>query len=579
MIEDANTVPRGSVLQADVCVVGAGPAGIALALALEGQGLRVLLLEAGRRPRDRRAQALYEGDLANAHHSPPHRYRLRGLGGSSAIWGGRCMPFDPIDFEARPWVPHSGWPLSFEDLLPHYEAANALAEAGRHAYEAHEALPGAQPLVAGFASEIVRTSSLERFSCPTDFGRRYANRLRASRDIHVLQGAICTAVRLDPRIGTGPGPHAPAVQRVEELALATLEGNRLQVQARAAVLAAGGLENARLLLCSSDVVPQGVGNRHDVVGRYYMCHLAGNLGTLSLHGSPSAVRHGYEMAPEGVYCRRRLSIAPAHQRAHGLLNAVARLHFPRIADPAHGSGVLSGLFLARRFIRYEYGRRLHDGGMPSPGQLARHTVNVLRDGAAIAAFLGHWLARRTLASRKFPSVILANRTNCFSLEVQGEQQPHPASRVTLSHRADALGMRCLQVDWRYRPQDIDSVARTLALMAAEFERSGTGHLHVDRYALEEDLLRYGAYGGHHIGTTRMGRDPRTSVVDADARVHDVDNLYIAGSSVFPTSSQANPTLTLLALALRLAGHLATRLGTRPRLPSLPAPGLMQETTP
>ncbi len=553
MIDDANSVPRHTVLQADVCVVGAGPAGIALALTLGERGLQVLLLEAGRHSRDTAAQALYTGELANDLHSPPHRYRRRGLGGSSTIWGGRCMPMDPIDFEARPWVPYSGWPLAYETLQPYYAAANALAEAGRYAYDAREALPGAAPLVRGWHSDIVNTEGLERFSCPTDFGRRYERRLRTSRVIRVLRGAVCTGIRLQDDAPTDrPVP-------VRALEIKTLDGNRLQVCARAAVLAAGGLETARLLLCSNDVHPRGVGNRHDVVGRYYMCHLAGNLGTLTLQGPTDAVRHGYEVAPEGVYCRRRLTLSPACQRREHLLNAVARLHFPRITDPTHRSGVLSGLFLARRFIGYEYGRRLHDGRPLSMPLLVRHTMNVVRDAGHTATFLGHWLTRRTLAHRKFPSVILANTTNRFSLEVQAEQLPHPDSRVTLAEGCDALGLRRLRIDWRYQREDIASVRRTLDLMASDIARSGIGHLQVDPATLEEDLLRYGAYGGHHLGTARMGLDPRTSVVDAQARVHDVDNLYIAGSAVFPTSGQANPTLTLLALSLRLADHLAQRL--------------------
>ncbi len=564
MIEDAQALPAHSVLRSEVCVIGAGPAGIALALALGEQGIQVLLLEAGRDAPDAAAQVLYEGDLANAHHSPPHRYRLRGLGGSSVLWGGRCMPLDPIDFEARPWVPHSGWPLDDEDLMPHYRAANALAEAGRYAYEADEALPGAPPMVRGWRSDIVTTSGLERFSCPTDFGRRYARRLRLAPAIRVLRGAVCTALRLEARPPAQVGLHT-----VRTLDVRTLAGKPLRVRARIVVLAAGGLETARLLLCSDDVLPQGVGNMHDVVGRYYMCHLAGNLGTLDLKGPVADVRHGYERAPEGVYCRRRLAIRAAHQRREGLLNAVARLHFPRIADPAHRSGVLSGLFLARRFIGYEYARRLHDGQKPTPALLARHALNVVRDAPDTLAFLGHWLTRRTLAVRKFPSVILSNRTNRFSLEVQAEQEPHPDSRVTLADGVDALGMRRLRIDWRYRPQDIASVGRTLAWMATEFARNGTGQLRVDPDTLEEDLLRYGAYGGHHIGTARMGRDPRTSVVDPDARVHEVSNLYIAGSAVFPTSSQANPTLTILALSLRLADHLTRRLRPEERADPIP----------
>ncbi len=559
----ADEVPRGTVLRADVCVVGAGPAGIALALALSGRGLSVLLLEAGRRPQDPLAQALYEGELANPLHSPPHRYRMRGLGGSSTRWGGRCMPFDPIDFERRDWVVAPGWPIAYDELRPHYVAANALAEAGRFAYDAREAFPALPPLVTGFNSDIVRTTGLERFSCPTDFGRRYARRLQLATDVQVLEGAVCTAIRLQ----------ADGLA-VDWLDIATLAGNRLRARARAVVLAAGGLETARLMLCSNDVVPQGVGNRHDVVGRYYMCHLAGNVGTLEIHGTPADVRHGYEVDADGVYCRRRLSIAHSHQRHEGLLNAVARLHFPRITDPSHGSGVLSGLFLARRFISYEYGRRLQDPQAGSLAAQARHLRNLVCDGADTAAFLGHWIARRTLAQRKFPSVILRNRTNRFSLELHGEQVPHPASRVSLGDTVDALGLRRLRVDWRHQPQDIDSLARTLDWIAAEFARTGAGRLRFRRETLEEDLLRHGAYGGHHIGTARMGLDPRTSVVDAQCRVHSVRNLFVAGSAVFPTASQANPTLTLVALSLRLAQHLASRLLPRqaPATPVVPLDG-------
>jgi choline dehydrogenase-like flavoprotein len=320
------------------------------------------------------------------------------------------------------------------------------------------------------------------------------------------------------------------------------------------------------------------------VGRYYMCHIAGNVGTLTLKGGTQNVRHGYEITPDGIYCRRRLAVAPAEQQRRGLANAVARLHFPRITDPRHRNGVLSGLFLARGLISYEYGKRLNDGPPATPALYARHLLNVIADPIDTSAFLAHWVMRRTLATRKFPSVILRNRTNRFSLEMHGEQTPHPDSRVTLAQKMDALGMPQLRVDWRYSQGDIESVRRTLELMAQEFERSGAGRLEIDGGTLEEDLLRFGAYGGHHIGTARMGTDVRTSVVDADCKVHSVNNLYVAGSAVFPTSSQANPTLTLIALSLRLARHLVQRLAPRPvahvdAKPAQPAPVRLQAVRP
>ena len=309
MIEDGSHWPAGTTLRADLCVVGAGPAGIALALTAAARGRQVLLLEAGRAPLDPFAQSLYEGKCADgdgAPHAPPHRFRMRGLGGSSIRWGGRCMPLDPIDFEPRAWVAHGGWPIGPEDLAPYYAAASEWAEAGHRGapdYDGPTALPHAPPLIAGFTSEVLLTRSLERFSCPTDFGRRYRRRMQVEDNLRVVTGLACTGIRL-----------TPGGRRVASLALATPQGRRLSLRAEEVVLATGGLETARLLLASDDVAPRGVGNRHDVVGRFYMCHLAANLGELQLAGEPGDVRHGYEVSADGVYCRRRLTVAPAHQR-------------------------------------------------------------------------------------------------------------------------------------------------------------------------------------------------------------------------------------------------------------------------
>ncbi|CAN5404229.1 GMC family oxidoreductase [soil metagenome] len=553
MITDAKSISNATCLQADVCVIGGGPAGIALTLDLSARGFSVVLLESGYMGEDPKTQSLYEGEVANEQlHSPPDKYRQRRLGGSTAIWGGRCMPFDPIDFETRSYVSYSGWPLSYDDLLPYYPRANALSEAGRFSYKAEDALGvQASPLIRGFNSLRVLTNGLERFSCPTDFGIRYAKQLGLAPNVRVLLGANCTGVRLHP--------DGRSVRTVD---VATLAGTRFSLSCRATVLAVGGLETARLLLASRDVAPAGIGNFHDVVGRYYMCHIAGNVGRLTVQGSPQNVRHGYEVTPEGIYCRRRLAVAPDEQRRLGLANAVARLHFPRITDPVHRNGVLSGLFLARKLISYEYGKRLNDGNAATLATYARHVLNVATDPLDTTAFLTHWLRHRSFAERKFPSVILRNRTNRFSLEMHGEQMPQAQSRVMLSDKVDTLGMPQLRVDWHYSPADIDSMRRTLDVLAQEFALSGVARFEYDAETLEEDLMRFGAYGGHHIGTARMGVDERTSVVNADCQVHSVNNLFVAGSAVFPTSSQANPTLTLIALSLRLGNTLAQRLSKR-----------------
>lgn len=553
MIFEADSIADGSLLEADVCIVGTGAAGIPLALSLAGKGLRILVLEAGHCGENADVQALYRGEVVDDRmHSPPDKYRHRRFGGSTAIWGGRCMPFDPIDFERRHYLPESGWPITYDDLAPFFPAANAFAEAGDFEYDADKVFhPEQQPLFQGFHSALVRTNSLERFSCPTNFARRYEKRLHLAQDIRLFLGANCT------QINTRPDSDA-----ITGLEIKTLSGKRFVAHARTYILATGGLETARLLLASRGIRGAGIGNENDLVGRYYMCHIAGNVGSLKVHGPTSHVRHDYELSPEGIYCRRRLCLTPEAQRQLGVANMVARLHFPRIADPSHRNGVLSGLFMARRFISYEYGKRLNDGSPPSLWLHARHLRNIVADPMDTTAFAFNWLRKRTLAERKFPSVILRNRTNLFSLEVHSEQTPNPDSRVTLTNDVDALGTPRIKIDWRYLPEDIVSVRKTLETFASEFARSGIASFTFDPATLEEDLTRFGAYGGHHIGTTRMGDNPATSVVDANCRVHSASNLYIASSSVFPTASQANPTLTITALALRLGRHLANQL-TRP----------------
>lgn len=559
MMQDARDLTDGTALRADICVVGAGAAGIAIALEFIGSGIQVLLLESGGLEFEEDTQALYSGSVADAHlHSPPDRYRQRRFGGSTTIWGGRCVPFDPIDFEPRGYVAHSGWPFSREELLPHYVRANRVCEAGEFAYTVGEAFGRPRrEMIEGLRSSSFSSDTLERFSCPTDFGARYAHRLRAAANLRVLLHANVTRIGLNP-----------AGSAVERLTVRTLSGKTFSVDAGVVVLAAGGLEVARLLLANRDVHRNGIGNAHDAVGRYYMCHLAGTLGALTVPG-PAAVWHGYDVADDGAYCRRRLALTADAQRALRIGNVIARLHHPRIADPAHLTGSLSLLYLARGLIPYEYARRLDDGGAAGPLRWLQHARNVLADLPATIAFAWHLLRHRRLAERKFPSIIVRPRNHCYSLDIHAEQEPNPASRVTLAPERDALGEPRVRVDWRYTRHDVETVQRALALFAREI-----GHLRGSRFeynpqAVEMEMTRYGAYGGHHLGTARMGSDPRSSVTDAQGRVHGVGNLFVAGAALFPTSGQANPTLTVVALALRTAAHLK-QLHARQR-PALAAP--------
>jgi choline dehydrogenase-like flavoprotein len=551
MIDDALNLPNGSSLEADICIVGAGAAGITLALELAGSHARVLLLESGGTAPDKATQQLYEGAVADERlHSPPHRYRERRFGGSTTIWGGRCVPFDEIDFETRDYIAYSGWPIGRDALLPFYPRANRLCEAGEFEYIAGGAFGRPlRPMIDGFRSGHFSTDSLERFSCPTNFGARYEHRLRNAPNIRVLLHANLT------RIVFHPGGDA-----VESLIVRTLADKSFTVRAAQVVLATGGLEVPRLLLANRDKWADGIGNQHDVVGRYYMCHIAGTVGTLKQSGSADHVWHGYDVSDEGIYCRRRLALTPQTQRRLRLGNFVGRLHHPRITDPAHRTAVLSSLQLAKGLISYEYGKRLHGEEQTSLGTWMRHIRNVLAGPHEVIGFGHHMLRDRFLAARKFPSIIVKSTAGHYSLDFHAEQEPSPSSRVAIGADRDPLDLPRLLVDWRYTGGDVTTVREAVRLFGADIADSGIGVFEYDPASIELEMSRYGAYGGHHLGTTRMGTDPRTSVVDANCCIHGLKNLYVAGGAVFPTSSQANPTLTIVALALRLAKRLRAIVG-------------------
>lgn len=551
MFEDAEKLPSGLAITADLCIVGAGAAGISLALQFAGTKLKVVLIESGGLRETDETRALYQGDVSNSPlHPPLDQYRHRVFGGTTLTWGGRCVPYDPIDLEERPWIEHSGWPISFDEVARYYPAAMKLLEVGDFIYSAMNAIPGGmRPMICGFTPKEFSLDTIERMSCPTNFGARYGHRLASSGNVHVILNASCVKLETSPD-GT----------RITKCVLRTLNGKQLEVEAKQNVLAMGGMEIPRLLLASkNEIFPNGLGNSYDNVGRYYMSHIGGTIGALTFTVPSDTIWYGFERAWDGVYCRRRIAITPEAQRRLGIGNAVFRLQHPPLADYRHRTGILSLLFLENLFIRHQYASRLH--GSEALGIMAylQHAMNILINPLETAKFIANGVWVRKLAARKYPSPIVHLNSNVFSLEVHSEQMPNRESRIMLTSDKDALDMPRLKVHWRYSPLDIRTVDEGLKLLQAELAAWGGGRLDYTSEEVEHCMLRDGVWGGHHIGTVRMSKHVADGVVNIDCRVHGLENLYIASSGVFPTSGQANPTLTIVAMTLRLADYLKQRL--------------------
>ncbi|MCC6919898.1 MAG: GMC family oxidoreductase [Alphaproteobacteria bacterium] len=519
---------------ADVAVVGAGPCGLMAALGLADAGMEVALLESGEA-----AQGSSDAEIADpARHAPMRLAVKRGLGGTSRLWGGRAVAFDAADF-AR-------WPFGADEVAPWYPAACDFLDCGPAVFT--EAWPEALPGLDGLALD-----RLERWCAHPDMWRRHGARVTAHPRIRVCNDATVLKVIVD----------GGAVSGLE------LAGGRT-VRARAYVLAAGGVETARLMLASRTERPALFGGPEGPLGRFYMGHLFGSIADIRFLRAGDDARFDFHKDASGRYVRRRFMLDDDTQARLGVMNMAAWPELPELYDPAHRSGILSLAYLALRMpvlgprlmaeaIRQ---RKIGDG----PARIGAHLWNILRGAPEAALFASRFMAARYAAKVRMPGFFVRNAARRYAFHFHAEQAPDAASTVTLSTARDALGMPRAKIDLRFGAGDAESILKTHDAMAARLKAAALAEIEhrlpeAERAAA---ILAQASDGFHQAGTARMADDPRAGVVDRDARVHGVANLFLAGSAILPSSGQANPTLLAVALAGRLAAHL------KQALPALPA---------
>lgn len=510
---DARNLPNDSVIEGDLCIVGAGAAGISIALDWMKTNHKVILLESGGFEYDDKVQDLYKGKSTGQKYYPLRATRLSYFGGTTGHWAGMCAPFDEIDFMKRDWVPDSGWPITRKDLDPFYARANEKLRLGPYRYDIEywqKEMPNMNPfpldenVVWHKMWQLSPTSGMEGVG----FSKVYKDDIVKAKNIHLYTYSTVVDVRADENVST-----------IQEVVVKNFAGKTHTVKARHFILAGGAIQNSRILLASNTQAKQGLGNDADVVGRYFMEHLEIQTSELwLLKPFPTNLFKWNK-----VWCE--LAIKKERQIEEKILNGTLgpnELTWAKHAKP-----------------------RMETWQSEDPRESKDNMFKDWDDAGVEAGKI------------KEGSI-----TRAYEFQTRIEQAPNPDSRITIGSEKDELGVPLANLHWKLTDLDKRSIRRTNEIVALEMGKAGLGRMKLKEEFRDKNDMSWptGTNGGwHHMGTTRMGTDRHKSVVDPDCQVHGIDNLYVAGSGCYTTSGAPNPTLTIVALSLRLSDHIKEKM--------------------
>jgi choline dehydrogenase-like flavoprotein len=536
LLIDARHLSPDTQLTCDVCIVGSGPAGITIARRLIGSRLSVNLLEAGGTHYELGTQTLYRGRVVGDPYYRLDGCRWRMFGGTSNRWGGWCRPLDPVDYTQRDWLPLSGWPIDTRHLERYEVEAARLCELPNARFDLECWRDRMSPPF--MLDDTNFENAVIQHSPEPNFAQIHGPAVVAAANIQTILHANVTQIVLDSES-----------RRVRELKVATLTGRRFAVRAKAVVLAVGGIENARLLMASRTDRQSGVGNEFDMVGRCFMEHLHVALGHLA--SMSARLDTGFYRRQAAAELRGVLAPTAAAQEQHRLLSTSIGFEWPSFSLSTPFLGWPPAAMLGPVRLYSELRAR---GYARTVGCIRRLTDRAWSMPSRIAS-------RRRARKAAAAANVASSNGMLYSVYFRAEQAPDPVNRVCLDgDRRDGLGVPMTRLEWKVRPFDESSIVRWLELLKQDLRAKGIGDVILPPEKGQAEGWRDRVIGGpHHMGTTRMSTDPRHGVVNADCRVHSVENLYIAGSSVFATSGHANPTFTILCLALRLADRLRDKL--------------------
>ncbi|MEP5338170.1 MAG: GMC family oxidoreductase [Algibacter sp.] len=507
MYIDARKLENDSLIEGDICIVGAGAAGISIALEWINTPYDIILLEGGGFEYDEEIQDLYDGKTTGQKYFPLKSSRLHSYGGTTWMWAGMSSPYDNIDFTDRDWVPNSGWPISKQDLDPFYIRTQEKLDLGAYEYNLKywkKKLPDMNPFP--LDEDVIDNKMWEHSN--VKFGEKYYDALGDAKNIYQITYANVVDIQTNKN-----------TDKVKKIVSKNHTGKTLHVKAKYFILACGAIQNSRLLLASNSQMPKGLGNNNDLVGRHFMEHIEMVSSELNLFDSfPTSlytVNHGITKV------HGELALTEKEQKKHKILNGTVSL-------------------------------------MPlNIGEHRKPRIETWKNKNPLKAL--EFNAKHMKAS--YEKALNGDRnklTNRFQLITRMEQAPIANSRITISHEKDKLGVPKANFHWEFSDLEKKSIRKLHQIIKEQFEKSKIGQVELLDFLKDENdkyFPKETTPGWHHMGGTRMSNNPKKGVVDLNCKVHGISNLFIAGSSCFPTSGAPNPTLTLIALSIRLSDYL------------------------
>jgi len=518
-------------VDADICIVGAGVAGITIARELINSGKNVVILESGNLKPESDTQSLNKGLKSGLKYYDLESSRIRAFGGTSHAWHigenpgfVRLRSLDAMDFEKRDWVPYSGWPITKSELDPYYERAHRVFKIGPCRYDADYWSDQNNKPEISFSDKSIQTTIFQ-FARKDVFYSDYRKELANAKNIKIYLNATVQNLHLNEY-----------AKHLNSASATFSDGKKIDVHANCFILAQGGLENPRTLLLSDDRMKNGIGNQNDVVGRFFMEHP--HLWSGTFYPSDYSIFQNkllYQIHSENsLKIMGKFVFSEELIRQNKILNNAVSIHH----------SPMQALKKSVQSIR------------KLSGAISERNLNLLPELKTVfknSGVIAYAALRKLINGDREQWFDKKYKYHGFLLNMMSEQSPDPESRIILDRKKDRFGQNCLNLKWKLNSSDIRSIRRFQQIFDEELRKNSLGRIDID---LHDDSVPETIHGGyHHMGTTRMSENPKNGVVDRNCKVHGISNLFVAGSSVFPTVGYANPTLTIVALSIRLTEHL------------------------